>query len=263
MYLQPHHLCVIERLKETFQDDPRYLALLVGGSLVKGWGAENSDVDVMFIATDEEYARCVASGQRWYYNTEMCDYPGGYVDGKFFDLQFLRDVAQKGSEPARAAFTNVFAAFSHIPELDDLLKQIPVYQEAEREEKMLAFYSQVQMLNWFVGEAEQKQSTYLMAHTTSEMVFYASRLVLAYNLILYPYHKWLMRAVENAPEKPENFLELCEQLLTQGSAANAQALWECITNFREWNISYERGLVRFMQDTEWNWLDNQAPLQDW
>jgi len=57
-------LRVIERLKETFQDDPRYLALLVGGSLVKGWGRENSDVDVMFITTDEEYARCLASGQR-------------------------------------------------------------------------------------------------------------------------------------------------------------------------------------------------------
>ena len=128
---------------------------------------------------------------------------------------------------------------------------------------MLAFYGQTQMLNWFVGEAERKQSTYLMAHATSEMVFYASRLLLAYNRILYPYHKWLMRAVENAPEKPENFIELCEKLLKQGSAANAEALWECITDFREWNISYERGLVRFMQDAEWNWLDHRAPLQDW
>jgi hypothetical protein len=38
MYLQAHHLQVVERLTALFQDDPRYLALLVGGSLVKGWG---------------------------------------------------------------------------------------------------------------------------------------------------------------------------------------------------------------------------------
>ncbi len=30
MYLQAHHLKVVERLKALFQDDPRYLALLVG-----------------------------------------------------------------------------------------------------------------------------------------------------------------------------------------------------------------------------------------
>ncbi len=72
-----------------------------------------------------------------------------------------------------------------------------------------------------------------------------------------------MRAVEGAPDKPENFLELAEKLLKEGSAANAQALWECITSFREWNIPYEGGVMRFIQDAEWNWRDGRAPLQDW
>lgn len=263
MYLQPHHLQVIERLTEKFKDDPCYLALIVGGSLVKGWGTENSDVDIMLIATDEEYARRASNNHFWYYDAEICDYPGGYVDGKVFDLQFLRDVVQKGSEPARAAFTNVRVEFSHIPEIEELVKQIPVYQEADRVEKMRAFYSQVQMLNWFVSEAEQKQSIYLMTHATSEMVFYSARLLLAYNHMLYPYHKWLMRVVENAPDKPANFLELAEKLLREGSAANAQALWDCIRGFHDWNIPFEQGLMRFLEDSEWNWRDGRAPLQDW
>jgi hypothetical protein len=261
--MEAHHLRVIERLTEKFQDDPRYLGLIVGGSLVKGWGGVNSDVDIMLIANDEEYARGVATGELWYYNKELCDYPDGYVDGKIFDLQFLKDAAQKGSEPARAAFTKVFLAYSHLPELDELIKQIPVYQEADRDAKIKAFYGQVQMLNWFVGEAEQKNSAYLMAHATSEMVFYTARLLLAYNRILYPYHKWLMRVVEGAPEKPENFLQLADTLLKQGSAVNAQALWDCIYNFREWNITYSEGLVNFLQESEWNWRDGRAPLQDW
>jgi hypothetical protein len=263
LYFQSHHLQVIERLTDLFKDDPRYLALLVGGSLAKGWGEVNSDVDIMLIATDEEYERCVSTGKLWYYNTELCDYPGGYVDGKILNVQFLQDVAKFGSEPARAAFTNVLVAFSHIPQLDQLLEQIPVYQEAEREEKMRAFYSQVQMLNWFVKEAEQKKSVYLMAHATSEMVFYSARLLLAYNRILYPYHKWLMRVVESAPDKPENFLVLAETLLTHGSVDNANALWECISRFRDWNIPFDQGLVRFLQDSEWNWRNSRAPLQDW
>ena len=263
MYLQPHHIKVVERLTEQFKGDPRYPALIVGGSLVKGWGSVNSDVDIMLVATDEEYMRCAAQDNFWYYNAEICDYPGGYVDGKVINMQFLYDVADHGSEPARAAFTKVFLAYSRIPELAAFLPTIPVYQEAEREEKIYAFYSQVQMQNWFVNEAEQKQSLYLMAHATSEMVFYAARLLLAYNRMLYPYHKWLMQAVKDAQEKPDTFMELAEALLKEGNTANAQALWDCINAFYNWNIPFERGLARFVKDTELQWRSGRAPLADW
>ena len=262
MYLQAHHLKVIERLKELFQDDPQYQAMLVGGSLVKGWGGVNSDVDIMLIVTEEEYARRAAKDELGYINTEICDYPGGYVDGKIINEAFLHDVAQRGSEPARAAFINVQVAFSRIPHLEDLLKQIPVYQEAEREEKMRAFYCQVQAHRWFISEAEQKQFLYLMTHATSEMVFYAARLLLAYNHMLYPFHKWIMRALEDAPEKPANFFPLAEALLREGNSTNAQALWECINDFRDWNIHDSWG-VRFMQDSEWNWRHGRTPVSDW
>ncbi len=262
MYLQAHHLRVIERLKALFQDDPRYLALLVGGSLVKGWGDVNSDVDIVLVVTEEEYARRAASDDLGYLNFDLCDYPGGYVDGKIVNEAFLHDVAERGSEPARAAFRNIQIAFSHLPHLEELLKRIPVYQEHEREAKMRAFYCQVQAHCWFVGEAEKRQSTYLMAHATSEMVFYAARLLLAYNRILYPFHKWLLRALEDAPEKPADFFALAETLLKNGTAANAQALWECINQFRDWNIHDSWG-VRFMHDSEWNWREGRTPLADW
>lgn len=263
MYLQPHHTQVIERLTAQFKDDPRYPALIVGGSLVKGWGGVNSDVDIMLVATDEEYARCAANDNFWYYNAEICDYPGGYVDGKIINMQFLNDVADHGSEPARAAFTNVFLAYSRIPELAELLPTIPVYQEAEREEKIYAFYSQVQMQHWFIKEAEQKQALYLMAHATSEMVFYAARLLLAYNRRLYPYHKWLMQVVKEVPEKPDNFLGLAETLLKDGNMTNAQALLDCINAFHAWNIPYERVIARFTKDAELQWRAGRAPLADW
>lgn len=261
--MQAHHLRAIERLTEKFRDDPRYPALVVGGSLVKGRGQENSDIDVLLIASDEEYARCVAEQDFWFINREICDYPGGYIDGKVLDLQFLKDAAHHGSEPARAAFVGAFLAYSRIPDLDKLIQQIPVYQEAEREEKIKAFYSQVQVHNFYVSDAEKRNQRYLMAHASSEMVFYAARLLLTYNRILYPYHKWLMYEIERAPEKPEDFIELADKLLQEGSVTNALALWNCINNWRDWGITYKEGLVRFIQDSEWNWRDGHTPLQDW
>ena len=261
MYLQTHHLKVVERLKALLQDDPRYLALLVGGSLVKGWGGVNSDVDIMLVATEQEYARCIGSDDLWYYNTEICDYPEGYVDGKIIDEAFLHDVAERGSEPARAAFINVEIAFSHLPQLDELLKQIPVYQEQEREQKMRSFYCQVQAQRWYIGEAAKREAVYLMARASCEMVFYCARLLLAYNRILYPYHKWLMQAVEDAPEKPADFLTLAEALLREGTVVHAEALWNCINTFRDWQITDHWG-VRFMHDSEWTWRSGRTSLAD-
>lgn len=261
--MEAHHLQTIDRLVERFKDDPRYPALIVGGSLVKGRGLEFSDVDVMLVASEEEYARCVERQDFWYVTTEFSDYPGGYVDGKIIDLQFLRDAAHHGSEPARAAFVGAFAAYSRIPGLDDLLKQIPVFQEADREEKIKAFYSQVLVLNFYVSDAEKRNMRYLMAHAASEMVFYAARLLLTYNRVLYPYHKWLMYELARVPEKPENFMELADKLLQEGSVANAQALWDSLNSWRDWDIPYNEGLVRFIKDAEWNWREGRAPLQDW
>ena len=40
MTLSPHHLRTVDRLIDRFKDDPNILALLIGGSLVKGYGNE-------------------------------------------------------------------------------------------------------------------------------------------------------------------------------------------------------------------------------
>ncbi len=261
--MEVHHLRAIARLTELFKEDPSYLALVIGGSLAKGRALEYSDIDLLLVASDEEYARCVAKQHFWYFNEEICDYPGGYVEGKIIDLQFLKDVAHHGSEPARAAFVGAFPACSRLSELDTLLVQIPIYPEAEREEKMKNFYSQVRAHNWYAHDAERRQMRYLLAHAINEMIFYAARLLLAYNRILYPYHKWLMYEVEHAPEKPENFFPLVEKLLTEQNAENAQEFFECIHNFRDWGVAPDESVVRFTKEREWNWRSGRAPLPDW
>src|SRR5512139_1781928 len=117
--LYPHHQLTVERLIDRFQADPNFLALLIGGSLVKGYGNESSDVDFMLIATAEEYARRESARALTYYATDLCDYPGGYVDGKIVNVAFLDEVADRGSEPARSAFENVIVSYSHVPQLEE------------------------------------------------------------------------------------------------------------------------------------------------
>ncbi len=258
----PHHQRTIERLIECFKHDPNYLALIIGGSLAKGFGSENSDVDFVLIATDEEYARRLPQRALTYYSTELCDYPGGYVDGKIVNLAFLEEVAERGSEPARAAFEKVLVAYSRLPQLEPLLQCITAYPQASHTEKIRSFYAQLLAMQWYVGEAEKRDNKYLMMHAVSDLVLFGGRLILAHNRQLYPYHKWFLRTLQDVPQKPDNLMTLIDQLLNDPGKANADRLCEAILNFTAWDIPPEGWPARFMEDTEWAWRDGKAPIDD-
>ena len=261
--LYPHHQRTVDRLIDRFKADPNFLALLIGGSLVKGYGNESSDVDFMLITTDDEYVRRSAERALTYYSTDLCDYPGGYVDGKIVDVAFLEEVADRGSEPARSAFEKVIVAYSQLPQLDDLLQRITAYPEAHHTEKLQSFYAQLLAMQWYVGEAEKRDNKYLMMHTVSDLVLFGGRMILAHNRLLYPYHKWFLRRLQDAPAKPDELMALIDQLLNEPSKANADRFCETILNFTPWPAPPEGWPARFMEDTEWAWRKGSAAIGDW
>ncbi len=263
MVFYPHHQRAVDRVIDRFKDDPNYLALLIGGSLVRGYGDEGSDVDFVLIATAEEYARRRPDRALTYYAADLCDYPGGYVDGKIVDSAFLEEVADRGSEPARAAFEKVIVAYSRLPQLDDLLRRITLYPEAGHAEKIRSFYAQLQAMQWYVGEAEKRDNKYLMMHVVSELVLFGGRLILAHNRMLYPYHKWFLRKLQDAPQKPDDLMALIDHLLNEPTKANADRFCEAILSFTAWDVPPEGWPARFMEDTEWAWRYGKAALADW
>jgi hypothetical protein len=261
--MYPQHQRTIQRLTEHFETDPNFIALIIGGSVVKGWALENSDVDFVLVATDEEYARRRTKREFGYFSRDFTDYPDGYVDGKIVDLAFLRDVADHGSEPARAAFVNTFATFSRNPEVETLLTKIPVYPETERETRMRAFYNEVLLLNWFVTEAVKRGDQYLLMRSVADLVLFGGRFVLAYNRMLYPFHKWFMRVLEDAPEKPANFMALTDAVLNNPNKETARAFTDMIIEFGGWGENLGEAGVHFMEEREWNWRNQKAPIHDW
>jgi predicted nucleotidyltransferase len=263
MLLYPHHQRTVDRLIDRFKDDANTLALIIGGSLVKGYGNESSDVDFVLIATTDEYARREATRALTYYATDLSDYPGGYVDGKIVNVAFLEEVADRGSEPARSAFENVIVAYSQLPQLADLLHCITAYPEAHHVEKIRSFYAQLLAMQWYVGEAEKHNNCYLMMHTVSDLVLFGGRLILAHNRMLYPYHKWFLRTLQDAPAKPDDLMTLIDHLLNEPNKANADRLCEAILNFTAWPTPPEGWPARFMEDTEWAWRTGSAAIADW
>ena len=152
--MRPQHQRTVDRLIERFSADPAFDALLIGGSIARGWEREDSDVDIILLAGEQEHARRAPKFDLHFFSRDFSDYPGGYVDGKIVDLAFLEEVAEKGSEPARAAFVGAIVAYSRCPGLAELLARITAYPETERQEKIRTFYAQVQALQWYMGEVE-------------------------------------------------------------------------------------------------------------
>ncbi|HVA07947.1 MAG TPA: hypothetical protein VNG12_14500 [Acidimicrobiales bacterium] len=98
---QRSSIIAIERWAEATADDDEMLAVVVAGSLTKGYGLADSDVDGFVIVDDEAFARRRASGEITFFSAQLCDYEGGYVDAKYVDRAFLEAVVERGSEPAK------------------------------------------------------------------------------------------------------------------------------------------------------------------
>jgi predicted nucleotidyltransferase len=259
--MRSHHKRAIDKLVESIKQDERFLALIIGGSVAKGMEREDSDIDVTLIANDEEFEKRKSRNLYLYYETKFCDYPGGYIDGKVVNLEFLETVARRGSEPARDAFRDSWIAYSKIPDLKDLLEKIPVFQEEEKPKKIAKFLAQFETANWMIEEAERRNDDYLVTRAISDLILFGGRLILEYNNILYPFHKLFMQALEKAPEKPENLMGLIDTLLKKKNSENAKTLFDAIMGFKEWKSS-EFWAIRFIIDTEWAWIDGKPYVGD-
>ncbi len=260
--LKPHHKEAIENLVREYRNDQRFHAIIIGGSVAKQCARDDSDVDFMIIATEEEFNMRKSKGDLFINRTDLCNYPGGFVDGKIIDLHYLNQVAEKGNEPSRAAFDGAFIAYSRIKDLGQILNRIPVYPEKERNERLKSFYCMAFIQNWLMGEAERHGTLYTKSRAASQLSLYAGRLILAHNRILFPYHKWFVHYLEKCGDKPSDFIENMSHLLKEPTSKNAGILFQSIRDFRDWGISDHEAYMWFMTKVEWSWMHGTTSLED-
>jgi predicted nucleotidyltransferase len=261
--IREHHRRAIDRLAAAYRDDPEFLGLVIAGSVAKGYARDDSDDDFMIVATDDAFERRLAARDLFINRQDLCDYDGGYVDGKIINLAYLEDVAEHGNEPSRAAFEGAFATWSRIDGLDALLARIPVYPEDGHDERIRAFYSMAFIQHWLLHEAERHGNRYTMTRAASQLALFAARLILAHNRRLFPYHKWLPRVLESVADKPDGMLDRFDALLAEPCADNATQLFASVRDFRDWGVSDLDAYTWFMTDVEWAWMSGQAPIEDW
>lgn len=257
-----HHQEAINKVIEILKEDKEIIALIFGGSIAHQFAKEDSDVDIMIVVSEEDYQKRVERGYITYFNGEICTYEGGYVDGKYVSIEFMKKVAEIGSEPARFAFKDCFIGFSRDAQVERLIEQIVQYPVHEKEMKMKKFYSQMKGWYWYCNESFKRDQPYLLNYALSNMVLFAGRLILVHNETLFPYHKWFLKVLEDVDNKPEGFIEQIEMTLKHRRKEDIDKLFHMVDSFYEWTDKGTPWNREFVNDNELRWMTGSAAVAD-
>ena len=191
-----HHELSIKNMEKHFREH-NAIALFLVGSVAKGTEREDSDLDGIVILSEEEYAEKEKHAATTETINGLCTYEGGYFDIKYMTKQYLKDLAEKGSEPARNGFTKVKILFCNDAEIEDILPQITIFQKSEKEDKLLSFYSNF-WLNYHYFLKSCAVDGYMKMHTISEVIYSIYRMILQEKEILFDCIRRLEQQVESS-----------------------------------------------------------------
>ena len=260
--MYPHHSQTIQNVKEYFESDPEVQALLLSGSIAHGFETSTSDLDIMIFVSEENYQKRFRTEQLHFFNTALCAYEGGYVDGKYLSLNFVKQVLEKGSEPARFAFEGSQVLISRVDGFEEDVCKISEYPAAEKAKRIKRFYAQFEAWHWYCGEALAKGNRYLLGTSVSKLILFGGRLILTHNEMLYPYHKWFLNVLERAKEKPADLMVCIHSLTESPTAENIEVFYEKVKAFQPWSDNPYHWPVQFLLDSELNWMDGKTPVDD-
>ncbi len=264
MNLAPHHAATIDNLVRALENDPAIRALLLGGSLAHGFARPDSDVDVIMVLDSADYERRVRENRMHYNNRELCTYPGGYIDGKFADLAFLRRIARDGSDAARYAFKDARILFSRESGLASLLEDVVRFPLEAKADRMQRFTAQLLAWRWYYSEAVRQQSAYLATLALHKLTLFTCRLVLNANELLFPYHKWMLRVTAGATHRPPQLMAEIDDLLAHPSWPKVDDYVRRLLAFYGTDFAAADAIwpTHFMKDTELAWMSGHPPVDD-
>lgn len=131
-----------------------------------------------------------------------------------------------------------------------------------KQENIARFLAQLEAWKWYSAEAFKHDNLYLLQHSVNNLVLFGGRLILAHNEMLYPYHKWFLKVLENAPHKPHDLLGLIDRMLKAPTADHIEEFYQSVKTFTDWGSDGRSWPSRFMEDSELNWLHGYTPVND-
>lgn len=258
-----HHKESLEILVETFKHKEEVIAIVFGGSVAKGMERPDSDLDAMIIITPQAYKE--REDNRTLSETihGLCTYEKGYFDIKYMTKEYLKKAAQRGSEPTRNSFMCAQVLYTLDTEIEEIIKQIPVFQKAEKEEKQISFYSSL-MLNYHYFWKGCKPEGYMKIHVMSEIIYAIYRMILQENEVLFASNRRLEELVEQVTYKPEGITELGKKFADSGEGKDCEAFVQAFLEWSPYQLKdWKLILTRYQEDYETWWAKPRPLVKEW
>lgn len=234
MWVFEHHQAAITAVTEEMSAREDVLGVLICGSVAHGFALENSDVDVKIVCTDALYGALAQAGNTDYFDRTATHYEGGYIDGEFISVDSIRQTAQNGSEPMRFDYQDAIVTLDRRGDLAGLAAQAACYPVEHKRENLTNFYGQFCAWKWYYYEALRRDNRYLAHLSALRFALFAGRLILAYNELLFPWHKWFLRVLADAPKQPAGLMRCMNTLIEQKRAEDVERLYNMVSDFTYW-----------------------------
>lgn len=258
-----HHEESIENMKDYFRARGA-IALILTGSVAKGTEREDSDLDGIVVLPEEEYEERARHNTTTETIAGLCTYRGGYFDIKYMTKEYLKDLAEKGSEPARSSFAKAKVLFCEDGEIEDILLRIPVFQKEEKEEKLFSFYSNF-WLNYHYFLKNCSVDGYMKMHTIAEMICSIYRMMLQENEILFDCHRRLEQQVESISEQTAELVLLGKELEISQSIQDADNFVDKYIEITTYVPPEDIAVIltRYSKDFQEWWREPRPNIQEW
>ena len=259
-----HHEESLEIMRRYFEEKPEVIALIFGGSVAKGNERPDSDLDAMVVIEDAAYEERVHTRTAVETISGLCTYEGGYFDVKYMTKDYLRAAADHASEPTRNAFVGCRVLFSRDPEIEGIVARIPVFQEREREEKMLSFYADFS-LNYHYFLKGCKPDGYMLLHAVGEVIYSVYRMALQEHGVLFPCNRRLEETVAKLSPETAELARLGRALAESQSMEDCDRFVACFQRLTSWRPpeDYSEVLTAYTRDFEQWWMSPRPNINEW
>lgn len=258
-----HHEESIENMKKYFENMGA-IALILGGSVAKGKARPDSDLDGMVILYEDDYSKREKSNATTEVVEGHCTYEGGYFDVKYMTKQYITELAEKGSEPARNGFLGAKILFSNDSEIEKIISDIPVFQIKEKDEKMLSFYSDF-WLNYHYFLKSCNIDGYMRMRTIAEIIYDVYRMILQEQEILFDCNRRLESQMESINADTARLAAYARQLEKTQSEEDADQFVEFFLKVTNYKPPKDMSVIftTYSKDFQEWWREYRPNINEW
>lgn len=219
----------IERLIGCATNDETILGLILCGSLARGTETDESDVDVIVVVTDDRFRR-EQTDKNFFWGTDFDseDLPIE-VDGKVVPKCFLRESLRSGNESIRSTLFHSKMIYTCDQDLEEMLRSFSGSFNGDKLENIRKFYALMKSSRFSAGV--DKGNLLFVQKCIFDTVYFACRLLLAHNDILFPCVKNLYKEIENCTKIPEGFVEQMNDVLSTHSIEKLASFYKTVNEY--------------------------------